>query len=142
MIVETGHYALVLALAMALMQTALPFWGARARDARLMALARPVALTQFALVALSYAALTYAHVVVGFLAGQCGREFAFDQAVDLQDRRRLGQSRGIDDALGAHPHPERRRHGGVLARHSAAPAGATHSPFRACSASPSCCSSC
>ncbi len=35
----------------ALMQTILPFWGARARDARLMALARPTALTQFAFVA-------------------------------------------------------------------------------------------
>jgi cytochrome c-type biogenesis protein CcmF len=66
MIVETGHYALVLALALALIQTILPFWGARARDAQLMALARPVALTQFAFVALSYAALTYAHVVSDF----------------------------------------------------------------------------
>jgi cytochrome c-type biogenesis protein CcmF len=66
MIVEIGHYALVLAFAMALMQSVLPFWGARAREARLMALARPVALTQFALVALSYAALTYAHVVSDF----------------------------------------------------------------------------
>ena len=66
MIVEVGHYALVLALAIALMQSILPFWGARARDARLMALARPTALTQFAFVALSYAALTYAHVVSDF----------------------------------------------------------------------------
>ena len=66
MIVEVGHYALVLALAIALMQTILPFWGARARDARLMALARPTALTQFAFVALSYAALTYAHVASDF----------------------------------------------------------------------------
>jgi cytochrome c-type biogenesis protein CcmF len=66
MIVEVGHYALVLALAVSLMQVVLPFWGARARDARLMALARPTALMQFAFVALSYAALTYAHVVSDF----------------------------------------------------------------------------
>src|SRR5271166_2742580 len=66
MIDEVGHYALVLALALAVMQMALPFWGARARDARLMALARPAALAQFAFVALSYAALTYAHVVSDF----------------------------------------------------------------------------
>ena len=66
MIDEIGHYALVLALALALMQMVLPFWGARARDARLMALARPIALMQFAFVALSYAALTYAHVVSDF----------------------------------------------------------------------------
>lgn len=66
MIVEIGHYALVLALALSLMQTVLPFWGARARDTQLMALARPVALAQFAFVVLSYAALTYAHVVSDF----------------------------------------------------------------------------
>jgi cytochrome c-type biogenesis protein CcmF len=66
MIVEIGHYALVLAFAMAIMQSFLPFWGARAHEARLMALARPVALMQFALVALSYVALTYAHVVSDF----------------------------------------------------------------------------
>ncbi|MGO9942392.1 MAG: heme lyase CcmF/NrfE family subunit [Rhodoblastus sp.] len=66
MIDEVGHYALVLALALAVMQMVLPFWGARARDAQLMALARPAALAQFAFVALSYAALTYAHVVSDF----------------------------------------------------------------------------
>jgi cytochrome c-type biogenesis protein CcmF len=66
MIVETGHFALALALALALMQTVLPFWGARAKDAQLMATARPLALTQFAFVALAYAALTYAHVVSDF----------------------------------------------------------------------------
>ncbi|WP_298424620.1 cytochrome c biogenesis protein CcsA, partial [Rhodoblastus sp.] len=66
MIVEVGHYALVLALALSIMQAVLPFWGARAHDARMMGLARPIALTQFAFVALSYAALTYAHVVSDF----------------------------------------------------------------------------
>jgi cytochrome c-type biogenesis protein CcmF len=66
MIVEIGHYALVLAFALAVMQFILPFWGARTHEARLMATARPIALTQFAFVALSYAALTYAHVVSDF----------------------------------------------------------------------------
>jgi cytochrome c-type biogenesis protein CcmF len=66
MIVEIGHYALVLAFALAVMQFVLPFWGARTHEARLMATARPIALTQFAFVALSYAALTYAHVVSDF----------------------------------------------------------------------------
>ena len=66
MIVEIGLYALVLALALSLVQATLPFWGARTRDARLMALARPVSLMQFAFVALSYGALTYAHVVSDF----------------------------------------------------------------------------
>jgi cytochrome c-type biogenesis protein CcmF len=66
MIVETGHFALVLALALALAQAILPFAGARLRDSSLMGVARPVALAQFALVAYSYGALTYAHVVSDF----------------------------------------------------------------------------
>ena len=34
MIVEAGHFALALALALSLMQFAVPFWGARRGDAR------------------------------------------------------------------------------------------------------------
>jgi hypothetical protein len=44
MIVETGHYALVLALALALVNSVLPVWGSVTRDQRLMAVAPPVAL--------------------------------------------------------------------------------------------------
>ena len=39
MIVETGHYALVLALALALVNSVLPLWGAAVGDRRLMAIA-------------------------------------------------------------------------------------------------------
>ncbi|WP_020185874.1 heme lyase CcmF/NrfE family subunit [Methylopila sp. 73B] len=66
MIAEIGHYALVLALALALLQSVLPVWGARARDAALMGLASPLALGQFALVAVSFAALTHAYVTSDF----------------------------------------------------------------------------
>ena len=66
MIVETGHFALVLALALALAQAVVPFAGARLRDVALMRVARPVAVAQFLLVALAYGALTYAHVVSDF----------------------------------------------------------------------------
>lgn len=66
MIVETGHYALVLALALALVQSVIPVWGSRTRDAALMAIAPPVAIMQFLLIATAYAALTYAHVVSDF----------------------------------------------------------------------------
>ena len=58
MIVETGHYALVLALALALVNSVLPIWGSIARDQRLMAVAPPVALMGFGLVAYAYFALT------------------------------------------------------------------------------------
>jgi cytochrome c-type biogenesis protein CcmF len=66
MIVETGHFALVLALALALAQAFIPFAGARLNDGALMGVARPAAIAQFALVALAYCALTYAHVASDF----------------------------------------------------------------------------
>ena len=66
MIVELGHYALVLALAVSLAQAVLPLWGALRRDASLTAVARPAALVQFALCAAAFAALTHAYVVSDF----------------------------------------------------------------------------
>ncbi len=66
MIVEIGHYALVLALAAALIQTALPLWGVISRDAALMETAKPAALAGFLLVAMSYGALTWAYVASDF----------------------------------------------------------------------------
>jgi len=66
MIVETGHYALVLALALSIVQAVVPLWGALARDRALMAVAAPAAHAQFLFTALSFAALTYAYVVSDF----------------------------------------------------------------------------
>jgi len=66
MIVETGHYALVLALALALVNSVLPIWGAAIGDRRLMALAPSLALASFGFIAYSYFALTYAHVTSDF----------------------------------------------------------------------------
>jgi len=39
MIAELGHFALVLALVLALVQSTVPFWGALRGDARLIAIA-------------------------------------------------------------------------------------------------------
>ena len=66
MTVELGHFALVLALALSLVQAAVPLVGARMEHPRLMAVAEPAALTAFALVALAFAALTAAHVTSDF----------------------------------------------------------------------------
>ncbi len=66
MIVETGHFALVLALALALVNAVVPLVGHLRRDGTLLAVAPPVALAGFAFTALSFAALTYAHVVSDF----------------------------------------------------------------------------
>jgi len=62
MLNELGHYALVLALGVALVQSVVPLLGARLGDARLMALAGPAAVMTFALVALAFTALTIAYV--------------------------------------------------------------------------------
>ena len=66
MIVETGHFALVLALALALVNSIVPLVGHATRNGRLLATAPSVALAGFAFTALAFGALTYAHVVSDF----------------------------------------------------------------------------
>jgi cytochrome c-type biogenesis protein CcmF len=66
MIVEIGHFALVLALAAALAQTVVPFWGARVGDIGLMTVGRNAALIQLSLIALAFAALVNAHLTSDF----------------------------------------------------------------------------
>src|SRR6202521_5894718 len=66
MIAELGHYALVLALGMALIQSVVPLWGAHTRDAVLMGVAAPTAIAQFVFVAIAFAALTWCHVASDF----------------------------------------------------------------------------
>jgi cytochrome c-type biogenesis protein CcmF len=63
---ELGHFALILALAIALMQSIVPMIGARIGDARLMNVAPTAAITCFALVLLSFAALTQAYLTSDF----------------------------------------------------------------------------
>ena len=66
MIPELGHYALVLALALGLIQSVAPIIGAKTRDTALMRLATSTALMQFVLVALSFAALVTCYVTSDF----------------------------------------------------------------------------
>ena len=58
MLAEFGHFALILALLVAMVQATLPLLGAWRGLAAWQGLARPAAFTQFFLVALSFAALT------------------------------------------------------------------------------------
>ncbi|MEA2949862.1 MAG: cytochrome c-type biosis protein CcmF [Alphaproteobacteria bacterium] len=62
MIAELGHYALVLALALALVQASVPIIGARKNDAALMAVAGPTAVAQFCFVAIAFGALIMCYV--------------------------------------------------------------------------------
>jgi cytochrome c-type biogenesis protein CcmF len=66
MIAESGHYALVLALMLAVVQTVVPFWGARVNDRRLMAIGDGTAAGQFAFILAAFAALVTAHVTSDF----------------------------------------------------------------------------
>ncbi len=66
MIPELGHFALVLALGLGLVQSIVPVVGVHRRDGSLMSLASSTALAQFAFVALSFLALTVCYVTSDF----------------------------------------------------------------------------
>jgi cytochrome c-type biogenesis protein CcmF len=66
MIAESGHYALVLALGLALIQSTVPILGARWREFSLMNVARSTAVAQLVFVAASFAALITLHVSSDF----------------------------------------------------------------------------
>ncbi|HJZ31573.1 MAG TPA: cytochrome c biogenesis protein CcsA, partial [Hyphomicrobiaceae bacterium] len=66
MIIELGHFALILALAVALMQMLLPAWGARVGDGKLMAVGPPAALAQLTLLSFAFLALTHAFITSDF----------------------------------------------------------------------------
>jgi len=66
MVAEIGHFALVLAVLVAMVQTVVPFWGAQTADERLMSMAKPAAVAQVGLLSISFLALTYAYVISDF----------------------------------------------------------------------------
>jgi len=59
MIVEIGHFALILAACVALLQGVMPLTGTATNNLRWQLLARPAAITQFLLLALAYGVLTH-----------------------------------------------------------------------------------
>jgi cytochrome c-type biogenesis protein CcmF len=65
-IAELGHYALMLALGLALIQATMPIVGARTNDVVLMSMAAPVALAQFIFVAIAFGALAECYVASDF----------------------------------------------------------------------------
>ena len=59
---EIGHFALVIALCLALVQGVLPLIGAQRGIAQWMAAARPIAIGQFVFLAISFTCLTTAFI--------------------------------------------------------------------------------
>ena len=66
MIVEIGHFALILTLGVALAQTILPIWGARRGDYTLMRIGPPAAQAQFLLLLVAFFVLMTAYVTSDF----------------------------------------------------------------------------
>jgi len=66
MIPETGHFALILALFVAIVQAVVPLVGAHRGDRAWMDVARPAALAQFLLIGLAFGALTWCYVTSDF----------------------------------------------------------------------------
>jgi cytochrome c-type biogenesis protein CcmF len=66
MIIELGHFALILALCLAALQSTLPLYGASRNHAGLMAVGQSAAVAQFLLIAASFAVLVNAYVTSDF----------------------------------------------------------------------------
>jgi cytochrome c-type biogenesis protein CcmF len=66
MIPELGHYALMLALGLALIQGTMPIVGTRTNDPVLMSIAAPTAIAQFFFVAIAFASLAVCYVTSDF----------------------------------------------------------------------------
>ncbi len=73
MIAEIGHFALILALVVALSQAVLPLIGAARGQSGLTAFASHAAVVQFLAIALAFAALTHAYVTSDFSVANVAR---------------------------------------------------------------------
>ena len=141
-IVELGHFALILALLVAVFQMVVPAWGARdtrrapdgrGRSGRALPV-RPHRLS------LPGADARLRHVRL--LRRQRRLQLAFDQAAALSHLRRVGEPRRLDGAVGADPGAVRRRGRRLRPQPAARRSRPTCSPCRRRSRWPSCSSSC
>ncbi len=64
--VEAGHFALVLAMALSLVQSVLPLWGGQTGNARLMEIGGPVTIAACAMTFIAFGVLTAAYVQSDF----------------------------------------------------------------------------
>ena len=66
MIPEVGHFALIIALCLALVQTIVPILGAQTNTSQWIAVAKPAARGQFLFIFISYVCLTYSFITNDF----------------------------------------------------------------------------
>jgi cytochrome c-type biogenesis protein CcmF len=74
MIAEVGHFALILALCLALIQCVIPLIGAHYRNASWVAVAQPAALGQALFIIISFACLTWAFIQNDFSVDYVARQ--------------------------------------------------------------------
>ncbi len=82
MIPELGHFALIVALLLALTQAILPLYGAQRGNLTLMAVARPAAQGQFVFVALAFGCLAYSFLTNDFSVENVARN-SFSQLPEV-----------------------------------------------------------
>jgi cytochrome c-type biogenesis protein CcmF len=82
MIPELGHFALIIALLLALTQAILPLVGAQRGNLTLMAVARPAAQGQFVFVAIAFACLAYSFLTNDFSVENVARN-SFSQLPEV-----------------------------------------------------------
>jgi cytochrome c-type biogenesis protein CcmF len=82
MIPELGHFALIVALLLALTQAILPLYGAQRGNFTLMAVARPAARGQFVFVAVAFACLAYSFLTNDFSVENVARN-SFSQLPEI-----------------------------------------------------------
>ncbi len=82
MIPELGHFALILALLLAITQAILPLYGAQKGNLRLMSVARPAAQGQFVFVAFAFGCLAYAFLHNDFSVENVARN-SFSQLPEI-----------------------------------------------------------
>jgi cytochrome c-type biogenesis protein CcmF len=82
MIPELGHFALIIALLLALTQAILPLYGAQRGNLTLMAVARPAAQGQFVFVALAFGCLAYSFLTNDFSVENVARN-SFSQLPEV-----------------------------------------------------------
>jgi cytochrome c-type biogenesis protein CcmF len=82
MIPELGHFALIIALLLALIQAILPLVGAQRGNLTLMAVARPAAQGQFVFVAIAFACLAYSFLTNDFSVENVARN-SFSQLPEV-----------------------------------------------------------
>ena len=123
MITEIGHFSLILALCVAVLQAVVPLVGASAAT-RPDRLGAPGGADAVSVRRDRVSRADERLCRLRFLGRQCRGELEQHEAAALQNQRRVEQPRGLDAPVGVHPGAVRRRGRAVRAQPAAGAAGA------------------